>query len=74
MERISRFSKVPVPLTEFLLGLADIAGEVMRYTINSVSAGHLDVPTRSVHFLRCLHEGDPLPSSTATQRALVLSG
>lgn len=36
---------VRVPPTEYMLGLADFTGELMRMSINSVGSGDLDTPT-----------------------------
>ena len=44
--------RVHVPHSEFVLGLADLTGELMRLAINSVGAGNLDIPFEVGGFLR----------------------
>ncbi|KAK3093348.1 hypothetical protein FSP39_014324 [Pinctada imbricata] len=44
--------EVFVPPSEYMLGLADLTGELMRLAINSVGVGNLDTPFEVCSFLR----------------------
>ncbi|XP_061173497.1 translin-associated protein X-like [Saccostrea echinata] len=43
---------VHVPPSEYILGLADLTGELMRFAINSVGSGDLDTPNNVSAYLR----------------------
>lgn len=43
---------VHVPPSEYMLGLADLTGELMRFAINSVGSGNLDCPNDVSAYLR----------------------
>ena len=43
---------VHVPPTEYMLGVADLTGEIMRMAITSVGKGDLDLPFELCKFLR----------------------
>ncbi|KAK6167918.1 hypothetical protein SNE40_021842 [Patella caerulea] len=45
-----------VPPIEYLLGLADLTGELMRLTINSVGAGNLETPYKICEFLQIVYD------------------
>nr|KAG5700870.1 hypothetical protein BaRGS_012277 [Batillaria attramentaria] len=47
---------VSVPPMEFMLGIADLTGELMRTAIMSVSAGNLDFPIQACKFMRVIHD------------------
>lgn len=42
---------------DFMLGLADLTGELMRLSINSAGAGDLDVPFNVCDFLKTIQTG-----------------
>lgn len=44
-------TSVVVPRTDFILGLADLTGEVMRQAINCVGLGHISVCFDLLDFL-----------------------
>lgn len=44
--------RVHVPPSEYMLGLADLTGELMRFAINSVGSGNLDCPNDVCAYLR----------------------
>ncbi|XP_037089336.1 translin-associated protein X-like [Pollicipes pollicipes] len=46
-----------LPYHEYVLGIADLTGELMRKCISSVSSGELDQCWRLCGFLRTIHEG-----------------
>ena len=48
---------LPLPYHEYVLGLADLTGELMRRCISSVSSGQLDECWRLCGLLRTIHEG-----------------
>ncbi|KAI1896956.1 hypothetical protein AGOR_G00100240 [Albula goreensis] len=43
--------------TDYLLGIADLTGELMRMCINSVGNGDIDTPFQLGQFLREIHDG-----------------
>ncbi|KAG9338075.1 hypothetical protein JZ751_027153 [Albula glossodonta] len=43
--------------TDYLLGIADLTGELMRMCINSVGSGDIDTPFQLGQFLREIHDG-----------------
>ena len=47
--------KVTVPPVEFMMGIADLTGELMRSAIMSVSAGNIDFPVQVCYFMRTIH-------------------
>ena len=49
-------SQVYVPPVDYMLGIADLTGELMRLTINSVGAGDLDTPFKVRDFMQIVHE------------------
>jgi len=49
-------SQVLIPVYEYLLGIADLTGELMRMCINAVGQGRTDIVTHTCMFLRNLHQ------------------
>ena len=49
--------RLPLPHHEYVLGLADLTGELMRRCISLVSSGQLDECWRLCALLRSIHEG-----------------
>ena len=47
---------VHIPPMEFMLGLADLTGELMRLAINSVGGGNLELPFQLCSFLREMYD------------------
>ncbi len=47
---------VYVDPVEYMLGLADLTGELMRMAINSVGSGDLDQPYIHCNFIRIMHD------------------
>ncbi|BFZ11724.1 hypothetical protein BsWGS_14762 [Bradybaena similaris] len=47
---------VPVPPTEYMLGVADFTGELMKMAINSVGSGDLSTPTVVAEMMRAIHD------------------
>lgn len=43
--------------SDYLLGVADLTGELMRMCISSVGNGDIDTPFRLSQFLRQIHDG-----------------
>lgn len=43
--------------SDYLLGIADLTGELMRMCINSVGNGDIDTPFQLSQFLRQIHDG-----------------
>ena len=48
---------MPLALSDFLLGLADLTGELMRLCINSVGSGNRELPFSLLPFFRALYCG-----------------
>lgn len=48
--------RVHVPPVEYMLGIADLTGELMRSAINAIGQGQLVEPYRICGFMRCIHE------------------
>ena len=48
---------VNVPPIEYMLGVADLTGELMRLAINSVGVGNLDTPFQVCEYLRSMKNG-----------------
>jgi len=48
--------KVPVPVYEYLLGIADLTGELMRLCINAVGRGEKQLVFNTCMSLRKIHE------------------
>lgn len=51
--------RIHVPLSEmnYVLGIADLAGELMRMCITAVGAGQQEVPFQVLPFMRCIYCG-----------------
>lgn len=47
---------VPIPPIEYMLGVADFTGELMRMAINSVGAGDLEKPSVVANMMRLIHD------------------
>ncbi|CAG5122466.1 unnamed protein product [Candidula unifasciata] len=47
---------VPVPPTEYMLGVADFTGELMKMAINSVGSGDLRTPRIVAEMMRTIHD------------------
>ncbi|KAL8592602.1 hypothetical protein ACOMHN_026532 [Nucella lapillus] len=58
---------VTVPPMEFMLGIADLTGELMRTAIMSVSAGNLDYPIQICEFMRIIHDSFMSYGNTARE-------
>ncbi|XP_076441933.1 translin-associated protein X-like isoform X2 [Babylonia areolata] len=58
---------VTVPPMEFMLGIADLTGELMRTAIMSVSAGNLDYPIQICDFMRVIHDSFMSYGNTARE-------
>ncbi|KAK7488667.1 hypothetical protein BaRGS_00020120 [Batillaria attramentaria] len=58
---------VSVPPMEFMLGIADLTGELMRTAIMSVSAGNLDFPIQACKFMRVIHDAFMSYGNTARE-------
>ena len=48
---------VTVPQSEYILGLADLTGELMRNAINSLGSGHMDVCFTLLDILQNMSDG-----------------
>ena len=48
---------VTVPQSEFILGLADLTGELMRNAINALGAGDMEVVFKLLEILQSMAEG-----------------
>ena len=48
--------KVPIPPAEYILGISDLTGELMRLAINSVGQGNLTTPLEICQVLRNIHD------------------
>ncbi|XP_077977715.1 translin-associated protein X-like [Glandiceps talaboti] len=46
-----------VPPTEYILGIADLGGELMRHCINGIGNGDTKTPFHLVTFMQCMCEG-----------------
>ncbi|TRY92568.1 hypothetical protein DNTS_029570 [Danionella cerebrum] len=53
-----------IPASDFLLGIADLTGELMRMCISSVGNGDMDTPFQLSGFLREIHDGFALIGNT----------
>lgn len=49
--------KTPLPAIEFILGLADLSGELMRKCINSLGSGNIDDCFHTCNFVREMYKG-----------------
>jgi predicted translin family RNA/ssDNA-binding protein len=49
--------KLPIPVEDYLLAIADFTGELMRYCINSVGAGHSEVARSVCQVVRQIKDG-----------------
>jgi len=56
---------VHVPPTEYMLGVADFTGELMRMAINSVGVGDLETPKVVANMLRVIHNAFSLFEHTS---------
>lgn len=52
-----RNTVLPLVLSDFVLGLADLTGELMRLCINAVGTGNRDLPFTLLPFFRALFSG-----------------
>jgi predicted translin family RNA/ssDNA-binding protein len=64
-------------MVDYLCGILDVAGELMRYAMNDVSAGHLSTIDHVVHFLRriycqLINIGNSINSKELTNKIRVL--
>lgn len=50
-------SFVTIPPSEFILGIADLTGELMRNAINALGAGNMEVCFTLLEILQCMAEG-----------------
>jgi len=50
-------SHVTVPHSEYILGIADLTGELMRNAINAIGAGNMDACFQLLEILQCMSEG-----------------
>jgi predicted translin family RNA/ssDNA-binding protein len=48
--------QVPIPPAEYILGISDLTGELMRLAINSVGQGNLTTPLEICKILRKIHD------------------
>jgi len=48
---------VTVPHSEYILGIADLTGELMRNAINAIGAGNMDACFQLLEILQCMSEG-----------------
>lgn len=48
--------EVPIPVYEYLLGIADLTGELMRMCINAVGRGQTELVFNTCTSLRRIHE------------------
>ena len=48
--------QVPIPPAEYILGISDLTGELMRLAINSVGQGNLKTPAEICEMLRNIHD------------------
>ena len=48
--------QVPIPPAEYILGVSDLTGELMRLAINSVGQGNLTTPLEVCQILRKIHD------------------
>ena len=48
--------EVPIPPAEYILGISDLTGELMRLAINSVGQGNLTIPLEICQVLRKIHD------------------
>ena len=49
-------TRVNVPPIEYMLGIADLTGELMRLAISSVGKGQLDKPHKTCDFMRVIYD------------------
>ena len=48
--------QVPIPPAEYILGISDLTGELMRLAVNSVGQGNLTAPREICQILRKIHD------------------
>lgn len=53
----SEMTVLPLILSDFILGLADLTGELMRLCINAVGCGNRELPLTLLPFFRALYTG-----------------
>lgn len=46
-----------ISFSDYILGVADMTGELMRKCINSIGSGNVDQPMKLCHFMRFVHRG-----------------
>ncbi|XP_033104897.1 translin-associated protein X-like isoform X2 [Anneissia japonica] len=63
----TRQIQLQLPPVEYVLGLADLTGELMRYCINSIGHGNIKKPFELVSFMREIYEGFSLCSASASR-------
>jgi len=61
----TRQISVHVPQSEYMLGVADFTGELMRMAINSVGVGDLETPKLVANMLRVIHNAFSLFEHTS---------
>ncbi|XP_076314899.1 translin-associated protein X-like [Tachypleus tridentatus] len=54
--QLSKQVKVPLPPQDYMLGIADLTGELMRKCINSVGQGNLEEPFQLCHFIQNIYD------------------
>ncbi|GLV40636.1 Translin associated factor X [Carabus blaptoides fortunei] len=54
---ITKQMKTPLPAVEYILGIADLTGELMRKCINNLGSGNIDDCFRTCNFVRDLYKG-----------------
>ena len=59
-----------IPPNEYMLGMADFTGELMRMCINSVGSGDRDTPFQLVSFMREIYDGFQLLGNTPTREVV----
>lgn len=56
-EDLTESLSVNIPPSEFILGIADLTGELMRNAINALGAGNMEVCFTLLEILQCMAEG-----------------
>ncbi len=59
-----------IPPNEYMLGMADFTGELMRMCINSVGSGDRDTPFELVSFMREIYDGFQLLGNTPNREVV----
>ena len=60
----SRSLALSITPMDYILGMADFTGELMRMCINSIGSGDMEVPFMLVTFMRQLYDSFQLPGNT----------